>query len=279
MKAMYNDTVDDNYGEIQNINNESIILNSTPVTLATASKVESLTRCNISGNRREEKEVHVKQPNWERHSSGFASRMLKKMGYKGKGLGKSENGITEPIIIQNRHVLKATNNSNGKYEERRKLIYILSDSMLNQIVADRLSNEEYEVQVKCHGGCTIEHMYTHLPSVTLLKPEYIILHVGTNDCVNNTSDEVIKRLIELKTNIEKLLPSCTVCISLSTVRSDNVRANVVIRNLNTKLRKSEFMLLDNSNISEIHLGRKGLHFNNHGVRKMASNIISLIKRL
>ena len=37
--------------------------------------------------------------------------------------------------------------------------------------------------------------------------------------------------------------------------------------------------MDNSNIFEFHLGKRGLHFNDHGIRKMASNIISLIKRL
>ena len=38
------------------------------------------------------------------------------------------------------------------------------------------------------------------------------------------------------------------------------------------------MLLDNSNIIEYDLGKKGLHFNRHGTKKMAGNIISLIKR-
>ena len=50
-------------------------------------------------------------------------------------------------------------------------------------------------------------------------------------------------------------------------------------NLIIKLRRSEHRLLDNSNIKAYHLGKKGLHLNKYGTRKIASNIISLIKRL
>ena len=48
---------------------------------------------------------------WEKHSSGFASKMLNKMGYKdGKGLGKEENGIKEPIEITKTGNMKQNKN-------------------------------------------------------------------------------------------------------------------------------------------------------------------------
>ena len=45
----------------------------------------------------DEEHTHTKQTTWEKHFSGFATKMLNKMGYNGKGLGRQENGITEPI--------------------------------------------------------------------------------------------------------------------------------------------------------------------------------------
>ena len=155
----------------------------------------------------------------------------KKIGYKGKGWERQQNGITEPITVQ-RHVFEVDNN-----KLKRKLVFIFSDSILNQVDKERLSNDRYEVKLESRGGCTIEGMYTHLPSVLPLKPQYILLHLGTNDCTNNTSDSVLKRLITLKKHIEKLLPSCKVCFSLPTLRT-----NTIIQNLNTKLKKWNYLL-------------------------------------
>ena len=52
-------------------------------------------------------------------------------------------------------------------------------------------------------------------------------------------------------------------------------------NLNLKLKhlSGNYLFMDNLNINKSHLGKKGLHFNDHGIRKMASNIKSLTKRI
>ena len=63
-------------------------------------------------------------------------------------------------------------------------------------------------------------------------------------------------------------------ISLPIVRSDNKIANQIVKNLNMKLRKSHYDLLDNSNLNLSHLGRRGLHLNEHGAKVMAGYIIS-----
>ena len=151
--------------------------------------------------------------------------------------------------------------------------------MLNGSDEQRQNNNRYKVIKYCHGGCTIECMHSHLKKLSQCKPEYVLLHIGTNNCVNSTSDEVLNKLKHLKEDIEKRLPSCTVYISLPTIRTDNTQANTIIRNLNVKLNQLNYLLMENSNIREIHFGKRGLHLNDHGIRKMTSNIICLIKRL
>ena len=44
---------------------------------------------------------------WEQHSSGYGTKILNKMGYSGKGLGKNENGIINPVNITEKSVFDA----------------------------------------------------------------------------------------------------------------------------------------------------------------------------
>ena len=61
---------------------------------------------------------------WEKHSKGFARQIMTKMGYNtGKGLGKAENGIKEPITIKS-----AVRTNILTPKDQKKLIYIASDS-------------------------------------------------------------------------------------------------------------------------------------------------------
>ena len=73
--------------------------------------------------------------------------------------------------------------------------------MLNQIEEKRLINK-YNAKVMCHGGCTIECMYTRVASALRLKPKYIVLNVSTNDSAKKTSDEILRELSNLKRYFE-----------------------------------------------------------------------------
>ena len=227
--------------------------------------------CSILSNN----DDNFKRGQWEKHNNGFASKIMKRMGYGGKGLGKREDGIVEPITTQNTLAV-----SKKKEDERvRKIFYILSSSMMNQMDANRLSTKDIEVKTQCHGGCTIRCMYSHLPNVIIHRPTYILLHIGSNDCTEKTSDEVLIELKQLINRIKILLPSCTVILSSPLIRADSTRANAIQKNLKVKMRNLYLPCLDNSNINHDHLSKKGLHLNDHGTRKLAKNIISLINRL
>ena len=106
------------------------------------------------------------------------------MGYKeGKGHGKAEKRIKEPIKIIEKFNHK--HNNNGK----SKLMFILSNSMPSNI-------DPIMVDVR-FNACTI-------------ICQLFLLHIATNDCVNTTSDKAIKELGKLKVFIQKALPSCRI---------------------------------------------------------------------
>ena len=234
-------------------------------------------------------QISPEQFSWERHSSGFAGRIMDKMGFKkGKGLGKNENGITEPIkvntstnatMVPNAKKITGQKRVEENAEERRKKLFIMSSSMLNQMDEQRLSNNKIDVKVRCHGGCTIRCLYSHLPDMFKHKPDYILLHIGSNDCCDKTSDEVLNEFKKLTAFISKELPCSKIIISLPIVRADNSRSTAIQKIFKTKLQRLLHPCLDNSNIGLSHLGKKGLHLNTVGTRMMARNLISLIKQL
>ena len=122
-------------------------------------------------------------------------------------------------------------------------------------------------------------MYYHLDTVFSLKPDYVMLHVATNDCGHKTSDVIlkeIKKLTEFKGNV---LPNTIIILSLPIVRTDCTKANTIAKNFRKKVKISMYTLLDNAIINESHLGARGLHLSNYGVKVMAKNIISFTKHL
>ena len=121
-------------------------------------------------------------------------------------------------------------------------------------------------------------MYGYLTPLLRKKPSVLILHVGTNDVVTKTSDEKLNEILDLKKDVENAVPGIHVVISRMIIRSDNRKAYTVLGNVNTKLVKLGVTLLDHSNILCSDLGRKGIHLNDVGVKKLALNIISLIRR-
>ena len=253
------------------IDNSSVqILNSTKVTESIPTQLNNykVKHHEIYQNI---KNCQNKTYVWEKHSSGVARNIIKRMGYNGKGLGKGENGIVEAIKIDDTQPLNTM-------QQHKKMIYIVSDSMLGGIKGNLLS-KKYDVRVKAHGGCTIAGLYKHVPKIVELKPAYVIIHISTNDSSSKTSCEILKELIDIVEHFKKQLPTSEIIISTPIVRNDDLRANAIIKNLCVKIKKLSFRYLDNSNLNVSHLGQRGLHLSNHGTVTMAKNIISLIKRL
>ena len=57
------------------------------------------------------------------------------------------------------------------------------------------------------------------------------VHIGTNDDARSTSREILDKLLKLKTLIKETLPETEVTFSTPTIRSDNGKAALTVRNL------------------------------------------------
>ena len=93
------------------------------------------------------------------------------------------------------------------------------------------------------------------------KPEYIILHVVTNDALNLPPNEILDQMLELKIKIEEINKDYKVIISINMLISLNLP------------------IVNNKNISRKHLGYTDLHLNSYGFSGLAINLIFVVKKL
>ena len=110
------------------------------------------------------------------------------------------------------------------------------------------------------------------------KPDYLILHVGTNDTTTNSSRKIYVDLLMLRTNISKQLPKCRIVLSKPTIRHDHGKANLTVRNVKKHLENLEVECVDKNNINAEHLGQKGLHLNPKGKARLALNFLKQLRK-
>ena len=154
--------------------------------------------------------------------------------------------------------------------------------MIQNLDESRLGNSNYKVKVRSFPGGTILDMYFNLVPLLRKEPDILILHIGSNDCANNSSKKALHDLMCLKSHIEHTTPGIRIIISQPIIRYDvdnNALACVTVRHLIKKINSINCDILDNSNIVRRHVGKRGLHLNEIGTARLAMNIISLIRRL
>ena len=116
---------------------------------------------------------------------------------------------------------------------------IVGDSMVNGIDEKRLSQKYGNVKGFHFSGARIEDFNHYVVPIIKNKPDYLILHVETNDATTNSSRKIVGDLLMLKTNISKQLPNRRIVLSKPTIRYDHGKANPTIRNVNKHLETLE----------------------------------------
>ena len=155
-------------------------------------------------------------------------------------------------------------------------VLVLGDSMVNGLEESKLSKTRH-IRVQPILGGKAEDIQQNLKDLLHEDLEVVIIHVGTNNVTTDTAQMIVDKLITLKRNIEGSLPKCRVITSKLIVRTDNTKANTTIRNKNRLIKELQIQTVDNSNISERHLGKRGLHLNQEGNTVFASNLLHAIR--
>ena len=157
-------------------------------------------------------------------------------------------------------------------------VLITGSSILNVIDEQRL-NKKFNVKVRPFPGAYVDDMYDYLAPLLKKKPSIVILQIGSNDSTEKNSSEIFEEISNLKDHIESVLPNVKLYVSCPVLGVDNPKANLTLVNLGKQLQSIFSNVIINDNIDTSCLGRKGLHLNPKGSGRMASNFISLMRRL
>ena len=133
------------------------------------------------------------------------------------------------------------------------------------------------VKVRNFPGATIEDMQHNLVPILERNPCRLILHVGTNNAESCTSREILDKLLKLKSFISEKCPQCQTVFSTLTIRSDKAKADLTVRQLTNHLLQLKIDVVENRNIIDRCIGRKGLHLNISGTIQLAKNFLNFIK--
>ena len=187
-----------------------------------------------------------------------------------------QNRCNEDEVInynQLNSIYKRSVNTNEIWKNGTTLI--IGDSMLYGIDEKRLKN----TKVRIFPGASIEDLFFNISPLLRKKPNNIICHIGTNNTINENSNEIMEKLMKLKEYIKSKLPNCNLIFSSFIDRYDNAKAQLTVNMVNKKLIHLESKMIDNKIIMREHLGKKGLHMTPCGTGKLVFNYLKALKKL
>ena len=88
-------------------------------------------------------------------------------------------------------------------------------------------------------------MYDHLKPILKRHPEFLILHIGTNDASKYTPNEIVDVVLALKKFVLSLNEECKVIIITLAMRINSSKDGNVVQKVNEILKQLNVILLRN----------------------------------
>ena len=115
--------------------------------------------------------------------------------------------------------------------------------MVSGIKEELLFNKKRQVKVRCCRGATVEDLFDYAKPVLKRKPDYVVLHVGTNNAKGMTSRKILDKLLQLKTAVLGSDENCKVILSQQMTRVHVGKACLTISKLNGLLEELDIPIV------------------------------------
>jgi lysophospholipase L1-like esterase len=142
-------------------------------------------------------------------------------------------------------------------------------------------NLRKSVLVRTFPGAKVTDMKHYVQPTLATSPETLVLHVGTNDLSQKTTQNVLEELTSLGQAISVDSPETKLVISAIITRADNPNLATQVSEINAKLPQvcitNNWGFISHENIDGTHLNTSGVHLNKQGTVIMAQNIRNFFK--
>ena len=154
----------------------------------------------------------------------------------------------------------------------------MGDSTVSGLMEKKMSRNR-KVKIRFFPGAKIKDMFHYAIPLLEKKPDYVILHVDTNDAPYKGGSDISNEIPELMRFIKEKHPGRKkITLSAPIIRTDNYNANKENERFISSLNKSDVSYITHDNIIKKHLYRDGLHLNRIGFTILAENFLSFIRR-
>ena len=221
-------------------------------------------------------ETSTKRYKWEDHSAGKERIIINKMGFKGKGLGKDENGIEEALTVNDLSVLSMDNN----------LKTTIFSSSITRGIRPNGFNKSYKKGVASFErfpGRTAEDIRLYIPAhLQKEHPKRVVIvasgnGVPTGKYSNISAAEIAEGIIEAGRVCARDCSMNGVYITSILPRQSfyfQLRRKEINDILKEECRINGFIFIDNKDIilSE-HVAYDGVHLNFSGSALLCKNLL------
>ena len=197
---------------------------------------------------------------------------------------KSQKRNSATQTVKKDHNSQNKSKAKPAHEHNRVNVAVIGDSMVKHLNPSKLrKGTKHNINVQTFSGANVADMRYFVRPAISRSPDYLLLHVGTNDLKRQTPQQIAGSISTLCQEIAKDSPNTKVVLSEVITRSDDSSLNPKIKELNYKLpqvcQNNNWGLLNHNNITADYLNPYGLHLNEQGTAKLAKNIIEYFKRL
>ena len=109
----------------------------------------------------------------------------------------------------NRQNLRTTRKKEGSST------YVVGDSMINGMDERKMSNRRRIIKVRAHLGVSISDMFDYLRPILHKNPSHLVLHAGTNNIRNLSSEEILEQFDKMNGVVSRDSPKTKLILSCS----------------------------------------------------------------